>query len=262
MNSTINILGLGVRGKKQLTLESLSIMRNSDMILYFPMEVNFESWLKESVCIKKAESLAPLYIEGAIDIENYKRIVNRIIEVSESQKNIAILVPGHPYLGVTWVKMLKRVAIEKNINVNFHEGISSFDTMMNDLQVDPLDRGAVILDANRLLLYSLNIEPRMDLFIYHVCSVGNSNTDYDHVKENNNLNVLQKYLMKFYTEDHKVVLIGSNSKLSNSLTKEVKLKDLDLLDDYITVATSLYIPGVETEKKDINNEFYNLFKIH
>jgi len=117
--------------------------------------------------------------------------------------------------------------------------------MINDLKVDPLDHGSTIIDANRLLLYKLKIEPKIDLFIYHICSVGNSRTDYNELSKNNHLSSLQNYLSEFYSDNHKIVLISSNKKSSHSLIKTYKLKDLIKLGDDITVAKpTLFYQGV------------------
>ncbi|MED4935970.1 MULTISPECIES: SAM-dependent methyltransferase [Heyndrickxia] len=254
----ITIIGAGVRGRKQLTLESIKIIRESSYVLYFPIEDKLHDWLTNSIGVKNAESLSDLYKNGAQDLENYKRIVSKIIEVSSKFKDVAVLVPGHPYIGVSWIKSLNKMAMENLIHLNVIEGISSFDTMISDLKIDPLDHGATIIDANRLLLFQLKIEPKIDLYIYHICSVGNSRTDYEDLSKNNHLEKLQKYLIQFYPLNHNVVLIGCNSNSNKSLIKSCKLNELNNLHSYISVATSLFVPGLGFTKDDIDKEFYNL----
>lgn len=257
---TINIIGMGVRGRKQLTLESIKTIKDSSFILFFSMEKSLQDWLSNTLEISQSESLDALYKHGDIDKENYKRISNKIINVGEKYRNISVLVPGHPYVGVTWIKELDKLAEKNLIHINVLEGISSFDTMINDLKVDPLDHGSTIVDANRLLLYQLKIETKIDLYIYHVCSIGNSRTDYNQVSLRNNLKLLQSYLSKFYALDHKVILVGSTHNAADGLMISCKLSDLYRSESEITVATSLFIPGLKTSKNDIDEKFYEILK--
>lgn len=256
----VNVVGLGVRGRKQITLESLNIIRNSSFVLYFPIEHKLHNWLIEYLDVKNLESLESLYRHGDIDIENYMRITDKIINISKEFGDVTVLLPGHPYVGVTWIKMLNKLASDEVIRLNIFDGISSFDTMITDLKIDPLDHGATIIDANRLLLYKLKIEPKIDLFIYHICSVGNSKTEFNNITQNNHLNSLQVYLENYFTLNHKVVLIGSNSNSNNGLIIECKLKDLNTLANDINVATSLYIPGLDTSLDDIDKTFHNMLR--
>lgn len=256
----INIIGMGVRGRKQLTLESIKTIKGSSFILFFSMEKSLQEWLSNTLEISQSESLDALYKHGDIDKENYKRISNKITNMGEKYRNISVLVPGHPYIGVTWIRELDELAKKNLIHINVLEGISSFDTMINDLKVDPLDHGSTIVDANRLLLFQLKIETKIDLYIYHVCSIGNSRTDYNQVSLRNNLKLLQSYLSKFYALDQKIILIGSTHIASDGLMLSCMLSDLYTFESEITVATSLFIPGLETSKKDIDEKFYEILK--
>lgn len=256
----ITVIGAGVRGRKQMTLESIKIIQESSYVLYFPFEKHLHEWLTEKLGVVNAESLADLYKNGDIDRENYKRIVERILEVGNLFKNVAVLIPGHPYIGVSWIHHLNKMANSNIIKLNLIEGISSFDTMINDLRIDPLDHGATIIDANRLLLFQLQIETKIDLFIYHICSVGNARTDFENPSGNNRIELLQNYLKKFYSPNHTVVLVGSSETTNKSLLKTCLLQDLDSLQPSINVATSLFVPGISVSKNSIDNEFYKLVK--
>src|SRR5262249_42271153 len=123
--------------------------------------------------IQNVESLGPLYQDGAHDEDNYSRVIAKIEQEAGRFSRVAVLLPGHPRIGVTIVQRLSHRPDVKTL-----PGISSFATMLNDLAVDPLERGSVILDVNRLLLYDLKIVPELDHYLYHVCSIGSSATNF------------------------------------------------------------------------------------
>ncbi|BBO00308.1 hypothetical protein [Sporolactobacillus terrae] len=131
--------------------------------------------------------------------------------------------------------------------------------MINDLSRDPLDYGAVILDANRALLYQLHLDPRMDYYVYHICSVGNERTEYSNLSLHNHLNLFKNFLLKTFPPDHKVKLIRSiNKNGKQAIVTNCPISDLEKLSDFITVDSSLFIPGTPVEI--INNKFLNVLE--
>lgn len=144
----ITIVGGGIMSLSQLTLEGLNALQNADKILTFQSD----PVLFERFGIRNLESLAPLYWDGAADEDNYARITRKIEQDADLHQNVAVLLPGHPRVGVTVVQSLVHRS-----DVRVLPGISSFCTMINDLGVDPLERGSVLIDVNRLLLFDLKI---------------------------------------------------------------------------------------------------------
>ncbi|UAK15813.1 SAM-dependent methyltransferase [Sporolactobacillus terrae] len=255
----VNILGTGVRGAKQLTLEVIDVIRKSSKVLFFPFEKINKNWLENFLNVPDPENLGDLYKEGARDQDNYRRITERIVEKARNFGDTAVLVPGHPQVGVSWIKNLQKLEEKGEIYLNKFDGISSFDTMINDLSRDPLDYGAVILDANRALLYQLHLDPRMDYYVYHICSVGNERTEYSNLSLHNHLNLFKNFLLKTFPPDHKVKLIRSiNKNGKQAIVTNCPISDLEKLSDFITVDSSLFIPGTPVEI--INNKFLNVLE--
>ena len=246
---TVYAVGAGVRGIKQLTLESISILSKVDKVLFFPFETITSDWLHDKLKLKNVESLANLYVDGDTDWNNYDRVTKHIIENAANYQEIAVLMPGHPRLGVSWIKKLNNIKNKYKIDLVCIEGISSFDTMFNDMSKDPLDQGSVLIDVNRMLLYELIIEPRMDYYFYHICSTGNTKTNFNNPSLGNNLDLLKNYLLKFYENEHEIILIESKRKNSqNSIAYKTTVENISDLKDHISVATSLFIPGIKEER--------------
>lgn len=103
--------------------------------------------------------LTDLYVDGVTDTANYHAIYDKIIELVKIHKTVALLVEGHPRIGVTIVQWMAERESELPFKIEILEGISSFDTMINDLAIDPLERGTALLDANRLILFDITLDP-------------------------------------------------------------------------------------------------------
>lgn len=256
----IHVLGNGVRGKKQLTLEEVNILMNSKCVLFFPIESDTEKWLYEKLNIRNSFDLSKEYLNGDYDKNNYSRIVDLIIRKCKEFGEVSILIPGHPFVGVTWIKDLIYMRNDGQINLDIRDGISSFDTILTDMEIDPLDHGTMVLDANRLLLFQLRLDPRMNLMIYHICSVGNAHTDFENTVKYNQLSMLQTYLEKYYSANHPVVIIGSKTHSNFSFKRTVPVKELVTLSEVAAVDTSLFVQGKPINQSDIDERFHQMVK--
>jgi len=55
-----------------------------------------------------------------------------------------------------------------NWPLHVEPGVSNFTTTANNLGIDPLERGTLVVDANRLLLFEQLPDPAFNTFVYHV----------------------------------------------------------------------------------------------
>lgn len=240
----LSIVGRGVRPLEHLTLAGLRAIKSADVV--FGIEPDTASWTKlaEEFDLPRIEPLDFLYRDGASDTENYEAFYSFIQDVTPLYENVVFVVAGHPRLGVSVAQWFTARGLPENVELEIIEGISSFDTMFNDLQVDPIERGTSILDANRLLLFKYNIEPSLDTFIYHPSSIGNTQTDYTNCHERNQVSLLMKYLMQFFPA-HKEIFFCKASNFSGQKENYIKLKLNEMQDksQFIDPGTSIYIPA-------------------
>ncbi len=247
---TICIVGRGVDPTKHLSLIALNKLQMSDKIIGIESEKSF--WKKQQIeCnLPNIEYIEHLYSSSDMDLVNYDRFVAYVLDLSSQYVFLSLLVAGHPLLGVSFIERLK-TKIPRNTKLEIIEGISSFDTMMSLLQIDPLEQGTVILDANRLLLFRYEIEKSFGYFVYHICSVGNSTTNYLSPGENNRVDLLKSYLLRFYSPEKEMVLCRSaNGNSERSTLAYVNLSELDSCLAKIDYSTTLYIPPEKPNKLD------------
>jgi uncharacterized protein YabN with tetrapyrrole methylase and pyrophosphatase domain len=254
----ISIVGRGVDPAKHLSLSALSTLKDADKIVGIESEKEFWKQLQKEFGVGEIEDLGNLYRSQDNDMVNYCRFVDYVLHLSSEITHLALLVAGHPRLGVTFIELLKKNA-PKDTEIEIIEGISSFDVMINNLGLDPLEQGTVLLDANRLLLFHYRIEPALSYFIYHVCSIGNPQTNFVEPSLNNRIDLLKNYLLKFYLENKEVFLCrASNGKNEVSKIFRTTIVKLDSIVKEIDYSTTLYLPSEKPSQLDW--DYLNILK--
>jgi uncharacterized protein YabN with tetrapyrrole methylase and pyrophosphatase domain len=242
----IRVIGSGIRSIHHLTLEAVENLKKTKKILFFPSVIGMTEAFLTLMGLKSYQDLSPLYINGDKDINNYKRIVDTLIADAKEFDDIAFLVPGNPRLGVTTLTWLEKLAAKDDIKINIINGISSFDTMMNDICRDPLSKGTTIYDANVLLKYQHDLNPNVDHYIYHVCSVGTANTHYKDASKDNKLDSLVNHLLRYFKSDHPCMLIESSAIAEKAANiQHTVISHLAKLLPKINFGTTLFIKAAE-----------------
>ncbi len=250
-NKKICVVGQGIRSTEQITLEALSALKSAKKILYLSLDSFQVKLFLQEWELTEAEDIKNLYEDSALDQANYLRLLEKIKNEIEVHSDVALLIPGHPRIGVTLVTWLENEKDKLNIDLKVLPGISSFDTMINDLALDPLEHGTQILDANRILLFNYQLEVSLDTFIYHVCSVGCSQTHLSDASLSNRLDLLQEALLNVYPSHHKLKLISSSIKSQG----QAQIVECDLIDlknnlNRIHFGTTLYVPSLKPRSID------------
>lgn len=259
MRSRLRIVGAGIKGIRQLTLEGIEALRSAASILHLAVDSEaFEGELR-ALGIGGSVALNDLYHDGALDEENYDRIVNRVLREVRCAEDVTLLLYGHPRLGVSLTRRLEEEAARHDVAVEVIAAPSSFDTMINDLCRDPLERGSILLDANRLLLLEFQLEPSFDLYIYHVSSIGCPRTNFLDPAGSNRIDLLQAYLLKFYPPEHEAILVSSSAHAGAAGSLErTSIGRLAGLGPSLQYGASLFIPGARPKR--VNREFLSLLK--
>lgn len=255
----LSLIGRGVRPWEHLTLAGLRALRSADVALGIEPDQGAWQALSQEFALPPIRSLDFLYRDGLSDEANYKAFHAFILDVCEHYEHVALLLAGHPRLGVTIARWLGAKTIPAHIEIEVIEGISSFDAMFNDLERDPLEKGTALIDANRLLLFKYKLEPTIDTFIYHVSSVGNARTDYVDSTERNQVKLLIEHLKHFYPASTKVVLCKA-ANITGGASEYINVT-LDTLIDHallIDPGTTLFLPG--QSPKSFNTQFFSTLR--
>lgn len=255
----ISVLGMGVRGRRQLTLEAFAILTRTRHALFFPQAGIDTAWLEQELGIPKTTDLSVEYRDGARDRDNYQRILDRVAGAARNDGAVCFLLPGHPRLGVTMTSLLDSDPTFAGMTVRVIEGVSSFDTMLCDLHRDALEHSSLLIDANRLLYYGLTLDARIDMYVYHICSVGTQRTHWREPRRENQICRLQAYLERYYPAQHQVTLIESSvSRPAGARTTVISLDALGAAIDAVTFRTTLFVPALAEVTTTYDHEFASL----
>ncbi|QLZ68981.1 methylase [Legionella sp. PC1000] len=246
--SKLIVCGSGIKSVSHLTEETKYIIKNSDKVLYLVNEHNLKSWIQRES--KKAENLEKLYFNSDKRIDSYSNITNYII--SEYNKGIVlcVLFYGHPTIfsesALNAVKKIK----EDNGSAIILPGISTFDCLCSDLEIDPGDKGCLTMDATELLLYERNIDTNAHVILWQVANLGMHDNN-----QTSKIQVLFEYLNKFYTPDHFTYLYeAAQVPMKQPRIEQIKLRDL--IDSKINQTTTLYLPPAH--RKELSEKYLQL----
>jgi len=255
----LSIVGLGIRGTQQLSLEGVKSIQAAKKVCYLPATPReLEATLKD-LGVHGAEDLISLYQDGDQDNTNYERIFSKVVKDCQDFGHVALLVPGHPRVGVTLVQWFETRQEALGLELDVLPGISSFATMINDLKRDPLERGSVMVDANRMLLFEQHLETSMDYYIYHVCSVGTTRVHLSDASRDNRWEILQAHLLKFYPKSHTVTLIGSSHEATGKEQRwEATVETIATLLPHVHFGTTMFIPAAIPKR--VNREYLKVLR--
>lgn len=107
---TISIIGRGLDPESHLSLLAINTLRLADKILGIETAQEFWKKIQKEFNILEVEDISYLYKNDELDLKNYNVYVNYIINLLKYHNHVALLIPGHPRLGVTFVNLLKRSA--------------------------------------------------------------------------------------------------------------------------------------------------------
>lgn len=251
---TISVIGSGMLGINHITTEGLSIIKSVNQVFWIGDIAGLNEYLSHHEIHHK--DLSYLYEDGGVDIDNYTRIIQYISEALTECEHVGLIVPGHPRVGVTIVQLLQKLSQDGAFTFHCYPGVSSFDAMINDIGIDPLEEGVSILDANRLIIYDYSMDPCVNYFIYHVCSIGNANTDYSSPQTSNKVFYLKSKLLKHYPANTPIFLLSTSTQKGQDADKlKGELSNIEELLSKVTYRHTLYIPGSLPSKDRVNFDF-------
>lgn len=258
MQKTIHIIGRGLSPELHLNLAGLRALKNADLVI--GIEFDSAAWeqIGKEFAIPMIHHIPQHYSSELRDIENYQNFVMIILNALEQHNTIAVLVAGHPRLGVSFVSLLEQAVGGRDVRVELVPNVSSFDILLNDLRLDALEQGSVVLDCNRLLLFSYQLDPSLNYFLYHSSSIGNRRTQYDQPSQGNRIDLLQEYLLKFFDPNKVITLCKAYCDANAGAYIQVSLGDLCAARDVIDYATTIFIPA--EKPKSMNKDFLQILR--
>lgn len=204
-------IGIGLDVDAQLTLEARRAIRTCSIIFALTPDAEALTLLRRANPIAEIIDCSQFYEHRSKRPDVYDSISDAVIDATSPYTDVALVVYGHPMFLVSAVeKMLERAKVKK-IETKVIPGISSFDTVLADLQLD-LGYGVVVVDATALLSNRQLLETQLPLLVFQVANIGCDDVERGVIPVDR-LRTLLRFLQKVYPPEHRCKLIVSRRSI-------------------------------------------------
>lgn len=188
--------------------------------------------------------LASMYEEGKSRPEVYRQISELLVAEARRQPGVAFVVHGHPLFLVSAAEYTLALAREHGLRVRVLPAVSSFDTILCDLEID-YGYGLQIFDATTMIRNGWRPNPAIPLLIFQLATLLTDAQIRGSVASAR-LEPLVDYLAQGYPRDHVCTVVYTGSHLmESSLLVAIPLSDLSSSDKIeLWKRPTLYVPPV------------------
>ena len=236
---SLTVVGTGIRAITQLTLESLAVMANAEVLLHVIGEpIQEEALLAIN---PNAETLTGFYADGVERSATYEAMVQKILAAVESGKRTVAAFYGHPGVFTYPSHESVRRVTAAGYPARMLPAVSAADCLFADLGVDPGD-GAESYEATDFLYRRQRINPTVHLFLWQVGAIGN----YTYESNGYDMSLfplLVGKLLRAYPAHHPVTMYEAPFDPSGQ-PRVFKIPLAQLDPSLTTLATTLHIPPV------------------
>jgi uncharacterized protein YabN with tetrapyrrole methylase and pyrophosphatase domain len=207
MTGSLTVIGSGIKFAAHMSLESKAYIEHADTVLILVSEPRLEEWIGS--LNNNCTNLAEKFYRGDLKrINIYQQIVDFTIEQVKKNQNVCFVTYGHPGVFANAPHIAIQKAKALGYQATMTPGISAEDCLFADLAIDPGEHGCQQYEVTQFLVEQPKFEPKADLILWQIGSLGNTHVTSDKkiTESGNKLNVLQKYLLKFYPSQHLVTM--------------------------------------------------------
>jgi|NitcycUWRROWE17A_1032939.scaffolds.fasta_scaffold00006_6 tetrapyrrole (corrin/porphyrin) methylase-like protein len=236
------LLGAGVFFPDHLTVQTIEILTACSRICTNLPEVKLQALPKE--ISQKCVCLWPLYQDNRKRIENYRDVIQAVIDNATNHRPCAWMTPGHPFVFDSVSQKLVEKGRDFGWKVQVVPGISSLDTLLAELAYDPC-YGLVVHEATSLVTSNLPLLPSFATVLFQPSVFGSDLTHHSHEYGGPSLRQLRDYLLQFYPAQHECAFVYS--ALSRRDRPRIVWETLENLDSvpYVSLrGSTLYVPPV------------------
>jgi uncharacterized protein YabN with tetrapyrrole methylase and pyrophosphatase domain len=240
-NSSIHVLGLGVRAVTQITLESNYLLQQMEQVFHCEYDPRVSEYLADIGCTEV--NLKHLYEDGRPREEAYQDICDTIVEAAKAGAKCAYLAPGNPTFLNTIVFKLRESTSRYGIPFFVYSGVSSIDTLVTDLFIPVEVTGLQCFEATHFVRMKPVIDVRVPLVLFQPSVVEAYDVRRIAGVYLPGVKILQDVLIELYGTDQKWILLRSAMSLDDSpVIATGVLSDLVEKASHLRLGT-LLIPG-------------------
>ena len=244
---SLTVVGTGIKSISHLTIEVQAHIVHADKVLYLVNEPAMMEWIKSANAT--TESLEPIYYRYSARQDSYQAITHYILDSLIENKNVCVVIYGHPCIFAQPAMDAVIIAREKGYSAQIFPAISAEDCLFADLCIDPGAVGAQSFEATDFLIYQRKFDNSSHLILWQVGVMGVLGHPENHNNAKNAL-VLSEYLSDFYPRQHKIILYQAaqyphfEPTITTLMLAELQEADFSEL-------STLYIPPAYKKKYDV-----------
>jgi uncharacterized protein YabN with tetrapyrrole methylase and pyrophosphatase domain len=245
---SLMVVGLGINGAPQTTLEAVACMERADLLFYLTVDPVTEYWVRGLNA--SATSLRDLYGVNKDRKQTYTEMTARIVDAVRAGHHVCAAFYGHPGVLVRPSQMAMGQLRKEGYEVRMFPGISAEACLYADIGLNPGDRGVQSFEATDFLLSRRRFDPTSELILWQIGVLGESYTrDGEVSPRRERLQVLVDRLLRHYPPRHRVVLYQAASFAGHrAVVRRVALERLARAD--ITPMHTLYVPALTQRPVD------------
>lgn len=247
-NSSLTIVGSGIKFMSHLTIEAKAHIEHADIILYLVNEPAMREWLMSLQA--RALSLENHYQQHTFRQDTYHAITETILHSLDDEKHVCVVLEGHPTVFAQSALSAAKQAKQRGMTVTILPGISADAYLFAELHIDPGSTGCLSYEATDFLIYKRLVDAASHLILWQVSVIGMLKNNAAHCHRAGT-QILVDRLSEFYDLEHEVILF-EGSQYPHIASKIERLTLANLTDATISRITTLYIPPIYQRTRDLS----------
>lgn len=244
----LSIFGVGASGISDMTVAAYIAIKEAEKVFTLNTSPDLLSFLNQEH--PRFENMTKHHSSTDNPSDVYAGIVSEILDDARNWENAVFIVSGNPWLLCRPVRELSK-ASGTDLNVEVYPGISCLDHIPNTLSYDFSEYGVQVLEASRMMLYSAEINPALNLMLLQPSAYHTSRFENPDAIPADVYQPLSNYLRQFYDSDHQLIIVISGP---GGTVKETTIGGFPELASEIRYAASFFIPA-DVRKINLNSDF-------
>ncbi len=205
----IYLLGSGILSAIQFTRETEQAIISCRAVFVLHDDLMVHDHIR-TLC-KDVRDLAYVYDGQSCRRQVYEIIADILINESTAQPTVGLITHGHPLFLVSASDIILDRARSRNLTVRVLPSVSSFDTLLCDLQTD-YGYGIQIFDATSMLINGWVPNPKIPVLIFQIATTLNDCVERGE-PSTRSLAPLIDLIAPLYPTEHECVVLHSASFL-------------------------------------------------
>ncbi|MCK6904279.1 SAM-dependent methyltransferase [Enterobacter roggenkampii] len=203
MNGELIIVGTGIGLAGNMTLETQTIIENSDKVLYVVADEATGELLKSMN--NSSESIYSFYDENVDRVDTYHLMADYIMKFVRMGKKTCAAFYGHPGIFVYPAHEAMIMAKDEGYPCEMKAAVSAEDCLFADLGIDPGRVGCQSYEVTDYLVYNRKSDSNSLLILWQVGVIGQVGFR-KHFPIEKNIAILVENLTQKYHKNHVVII--------------------------------------------------------